>query len=272
MTDFLLSMNKVSKFYDAKGDSFLCAVEDLSFNLKEKEFVCILGPTGCGKSTLLKMIGGVEKPTLGSLRLKNEQFDQGIPPHALKSFGYVFQHDNLLPWRTVSQNLRLPLEIFGLKGNEWFNRIDEMLKLVGLADYKNVYPHELSGGMRQRVNLARAMIHNPDILLLDQPLGALDTLTRKILAHEILKISRETQKTILMVTNDVDEALLLSNRILIFSTLPGTIAHEINNDIPQEVRTESLYENPQFIHLRSYISNLIRQKNSPGQVISREVL
>ena len=144
-----------------------------------------------------------------------------------------------------------------LKGQKWSRRIDEMLTIVGLQDYKDIYPHELSGGMRQRVGIARALVHDPQILIFDQPLGALDAITRKMLSFEILNIWRKTQKTIIMVSNNVDEALLLANRILILSPLPGSIIKEINVDIPYEERTPNINTNKHFQELRREINALI---------------
>jgi NitT/TauT family transport system ATP-binding protein len=232
--------------------------KDIDLDVYDKEFICILGPTSSGKSTLLKMMGGIEKPTIGTITLKGHIYEDGIPPHELARFGFIFQQDNLLAWRTVQKNLTLPLEVFKKIDNRTQARVDEMLELVGLLDYKRAFPHELSGGMRQRVSVARAMIHDPDILLMDQPLGALDAITRKMLAYELLGISRKTQKIMVMVTNSVDEALLLADRILVLTSLPGSIACEIRNDIPQEARGERLAEHPRFKELRVRLDGLLR--------------
>jgi len=253
----IISLVNIEKFYDIK-DGEIQILKNISFDVYEKEFICILGPTGCGKSTLLKLMGGIEKQTLGTLSIEGEIFLDGVPAERLSRFGFVFQQDNLLAWRTVEKNLMLPMEVFGMRSKDTKERIDEMLRLVGLLDYKRVYPHELSGGMRQRVALARAMMHDPDILLMDQPLGALDAITRKMLAYELLSISRTTEKVIVMVTNSVNEALLLSNRIFVLSPLPGTIAREIHNDIPPEARTEKLSENHRYNELRMELDSHIR--------------
>jgi NitT/TauT family transport system ATP-binding protein len=239
--------------------------QDINLDVYDGEFLCILGPTGSGKSTLLKVMGGIEKQTLGTITLNGETFHEGIPSSRLEKFGFVFQQDNLLAWRTVAKNLELPLEIFRKQIKAVGGRIDQMLQMVGLLDYKRVYPHELSGGMRQRVSLARAMVHDPAILLMDQPLGALDAITRKMLAYELLNISRKTQKMMIMVTNNVDEALLLSNRIVALSSLPGTILRIIDNDIPAEARNEQMAEHPRYKALREELDILIRTQNQPSQ-------
>lgn len=252
----ILEAKRISKYYGIKNGGELPAVQDISLSLHPEEFICVLGPTCSGKSTLLKMLGGVEKPTLGSILLRGVEFDDGVPASELRRFGYVFQQDNLLPWRMVDKNLSLPLEVFRLKSDNP-RRIADMLRLVGLQDYAKVYPHELSGGMRQRVSLARAMVHDPDILLMDQPLGALDAITRKMLAHELLRISRAAKKAVVMVTNSIDEALLLSDRIVVFTSLPGRIATEMANDIPLDARGETIMENARYKELRACLDRLV---------------
>ena len=257
-------MNGVCKVYDVNEDE-LVVLDDINLAIEEKEFVCILGSTGCGKSTLLKIMGGIEKPTLGTISLGDDTFQNGIPANRLKDFGFVFQQHNLLNWRIVRKNLSLPLEVFKLKGKEWYNRIDEMLEIVGLQDYGNIFPHELSGGMKQRVGIARALVHNPSILLLDQPFGALDAITRHVLALEMLSIWEKTQKTIVMVTNSVEEALLVSNRIIMLSALPGRIEAEYVNDVPYEARTEKIGENKRYNELRHELNLLVRKLSVASQ-------
>lgn len=258
-----MTLNRVSKFFDVKNGE-LHVVDNVSLELFDKEFVCILGPTGSGKSTLLKVMGGVEKPTEGSISLGDETFPGGIPSNRLNRFGFMFQQDNLLPWRTVYANLMLPLEVFRRKGPDANTRVMEMLSLVGLQEYHQVYPHELSGGMRQRVALARAMVHDPDILLMDQPLGALDAITRKMLSYELLRISRATQKIVVMVTNSVDEALLLGNRVVVLSRLPGKIARVIDNDIPASARGEAIIENSRYKELRAQLDEIVHAQSDPA--------
>ena len=257
-----MTLSGVSKFFDVKSGE-LHVVDNVSLELFDKEFICVLGPTGSGKSTLLKVMGGVEKPTEGTISLDGETFAAGVPPNRLGRFGFMFQQDNLLPWRTVRANLMLPLEVFRRKAGAG-ERIAGMLTLVGLEDYAMVYPHELSGGMRQRVALARAMVHDPDILLMDQPLGALDAITRRMLSYELLRISRATEKIVVMVTNSVDEALLLGNRIVVLSRLPGRIARIIDNDIPYEARTETIMENGRYKELRAELDAIVHVQSDPA--------
>lgn len=254
----IMELRGIRKYFESKQDEELLVLDGIDFTLQEKEFICILGPTGSGKSTLLKIMGGIEKPTGGIMKFHDKDLYNGIPRDMLPDFGFMFQDDSLLGWRTVEKNLLLPLEVFRNKDKEYAKkRVDEMLELVGLLDFKYVYPHELSGGMRQRVSLARSMMHDPHIMLMDQPLGALDAITRKMLSYELLQISRKTQKTMVMVTNNIDEALLLSDRVLVLSKKTGKIATVLRNDIPPEARDEQIKANPRFIELREELEAFI---------------
>ena len=251
----LMKFENICKVFD-KGLDETVVLDDLSFSVYEKEYLCIMGPSGCGKSTLLKIAGGIEAPTLGTIQLEGNKYEKGIPKECLKHFGFIFQKHNLLEWRTVYQNLHLNLEIFKLKGEKWENRITEMLKLVGLEAYPNIYPHELSGGMRQRTGIARALVHDPDILLMDQPFGALDAITRKTLSYEMLNLWKKTQKTIVMITNSVEEALLVSGRIIVLDK-NGKIILEIENTVPLEARNENINYDSEFIRLRKQLDGIV---------------
>lgn len=266
MENKIFRINHISKTFDSENsDNKVEVIKDISMDILEKEFVVILGNSGCGKSTFLKILGGILPASSGNIEFNGKDYGQEIPRDVLKKFGFVFQNDNLLPWRTTEDNLKFTLEIMNLKGDKWLTRIDEMLDIVGLKAYKKVYPHELSGGMKQRVGIARALVHDPDVLILDQPLGALDAITRKMLSYEILHIWKKTQKTVIMVTNNVDEALLLANRIFVLSpALPTTITHEINVDIPLETRGEDIYENRRFNELREQINDIVRSAMQKG--------
>ncbi|MEG1191438.1 MAG: ABC transporter ATP-binding protein [Oscillospiraceae bacterium] len=257
--EHLFSVSHISKSFDGKKkEKPVEVLRDISMDISEKEFVVILGPSGCGKSTFLKILGGVLDANEGSIVLNGHDYGRELPREALHNFGFVFQSNNLLQWRTAEKNLRFMLEMMHLKGEKWDKRVDEMLEIVGLLDYKNVYPHELTGGMKQRVGIARALVHDPEILILDQPLGALDAITRRMLSFEILNIWKKTQKTVIMVTNNVDEAVLLANRILIFSDLPASITHEIKVDIPIEERGADIAQNARYNELRAQINEIVR--------------
>ncbi|MGM8365940.1 ABC transporter ATP-binding protein [Virgibacillus sp. W0181] len=266
MQEPIVSIKGLSKFYGAKNEQ-LQVIQDINMDIADKEFVCILGPSGSGKSTFLKIVGGIQTPTTGEITLDGTTYREGIPSDVLNKFGFVFQNSNLLPWRTAEQNLKLILEVHRLKGEAWSNRVTEMLETVGLKDYMNVFPHELSGGMKQRVGIARALVHNPEILLMDQPFGALDAITRKMLGFEMLNIWKRTRKTIIMVTNNVNEAILLANRIFILSPLPGSVTHEINVDIPLEERGPNIVKLKEYKKLQSQINKIIRIENKQEKAI-----
>ncbi len=253
-----ISIKNLSKSFDTK-QGISEVIHNVSLDVAERERVCILGPSGCGKSTILKMLGGIETFSSGTVAFDKKVYDKHLDKDALKNFGFVFQDSNLMPWLTAEKNLKIMLDIFGLKDKAWLDRIDSMLELVGLLDYKKAFPHELSGGMKQRVGIARALVHNPGILLLDQPFGALDAITRKMLSADMLRISTETQKTMLMVTNNVEEALFLAQRIVVLSKMPTSILDVFDVDIPVEERThDAIIDNKNYQVLRDTLHVLVR--------------
>lgn len=252
-----VSIQNLSKYFMVDGKP-VCAVDDISFELKRHEMICIIGPSGCGKSTILKMIAGIIRPSLGAISIDGRTYENGIPKPERKKFGMVFQNANLLPWRTVGDNLRLSLELNRLKGAAWNDRIEEVLDMVGLLGYINAYPDELSGGMKQRVNVARALVHNPDILLMDQPFGALDAITRRIISHDFLNLWRETNKSVIFITNDIDEALLLGSKVYILSKSPAKFIEKITLDrLPDHSRDKEIYKHPDFLAYRAAIKEMM---------------
>ncbi|MBP1737556.1 MAG: uncharacterized protein H6Q60_1437 [Oscillospiraceae bacterium] len=256
MPQFSFLMNHVSKTYMSKNIKTE-VLKDISLKIMEGEFICIMGSTGCGKSTLMRIISGIERCSSGEFYFFNTDASGRMPPSILSHLGVIFQSDNLLEWRTVYQNVKLPLEIFHQKrglGKE----IMSMLKLVGLQEYKNCYPKELSGGMRQRCAIARALVHQPDMLLLDQPFGALDAITRKALNQELLHIWRERKNTVVMVTNNINEALTLATRVIVLSPAPAEILADVQVPLTFEERTHDLLVNPKFLELRSRLDKLVR--------------
>lgn len=209
------------------------AIQNLSFSIRPQEFVCILGPSGSGKSTLLRVLAGLLLPTAGSVRFSGSQV------------GYVFQQANLMPWRTAIENITLPLEMQGIPPAEAHRRAQELIELTGLTGFEESWPRDLSGGMAQRVAIARALIQEPDLLLLDEPFGSLDALTRDRMGSELLRIWGAKQKTVIMVTHSISEALLLSDRVLVFTPRPAKIALDFTVNLPRP-RVEEMRYNAEF--------------------------
>ena len=234
-------------FLSATGD--VEALKNVSLNISQGEFVSLIGPSGCGKTTLLRCIADIEKATAGSLKI----FDKD-PTQARKDrmYGYVFQAPVLFPWRTVQKNVELPHEIFNTDKDKLAKIIEESLALVGLTDFKDKYPWQLSGGMQQRVSIARALSFNPQLLLMDEPFGALDEITRNNLNLELLKIWQQTNNTIVFVTHSIPEAVFLSTRIVVMSPRPGRIVDIIEVDLPKE-RSMELYDSPDFAKIANKV-------------------
>jgi NitT/TauT family transport system ATP-binding protein len=232
---FLHVENLGMTFRGTEGE--LEALRGINFSLQGQEFLCVLGPSGSGKSTLLRLIAGLLKPTAGRVAFA----DCEQPP----SIGLVFQQANLMPWRNVRQNIALPLEISGTPGAEIERRVSEMISLIGLEEFGSSWPSQLSGGMAQRVAIARAFIQKPDLLLLDEPFGSLDALTREHMGNELLHLWQKQRTAVIMVTHSISEALLLSDRVLVFTQRPG----EITRDVPVTLarpRKEELRYTPEF--------------------------
>lgn len=252
-----LILSHITKTF-SDGKNSLNVIKDFSHTIKDQQSVVILGPSGCGKSTLLKIAGGIIDASSGEIILNGINYGKQLPKEALNKFGFVFQTSNLLHWRTAAGNLEFILEVMKLKGKEWTDRIDEILDIVGLLQYKDVFPHELSGGMKQRVAVARALVHNPEILILDQSFGALDAITRKMLSFEVLNIHQTTNKTMLMVTNNVPEAVLLASRVLVLSNKPAEVIKEVEIEIPFEERKPEIYSDSKFLEYCGEINAVIR--------------
>ncbi len=208
-------------FYDSEGDRVTVAVSDVSFSVKRGEFVCIVGPSGCGKTTVLRILADLERTLSGSVTLHSR-----TPP------AMVFQEASVLPWLTVWENIAFPLSLKGVSRAEQDTRVRELLALTGLADFAKARPHQLSGGMKQRVSVARALVDDREILLMDEPFGALDEQTRLVLQQELLRIWERTGKTVVFITHSVDEALTLADRVLVMSPRPGTLVADL--DVPFE--------------------------------------
>jgi NitT/TauT family transport system ATP-binding protein len=214
------------------GNGGLHALGAVTFSICPQEFVCVLGPSGSGKSTLLRILAGLLPPTTGSIH-----FDG----HQQPRIGFVFQQANLMPWRTVLENITLPLEMDNLPAETARKQAQEMVELVGLEGFESSLPRDLSGGMAQRVALARALVHDPDILLLDEPFGSLDALTRERMWTELSRIWQARQKTVIMVTHSIGEALFLADRVLVLTARPGKIKLDLPVDLPRPRLDEMRY-------------------------------
>ncbi len=252
-----IKFENVSKIFETRSQEIV-AVKDYSMEVLTGEFVSIIGPSGCGKSTLIRMLDGIIKPTEGNIYLDGNQVNEEgkMPKETLRKMGFIFQQPNLLPWYTVRENVALPLRVFGLSGETWEKRVDELLELVGLSKSGQLFPYEISGGMLQRAGVVRAMVHDPEILLMDEPFGALDELTREQLNMELLEIWKETKKTIIFITHNVEEAVLLSSRIYVMGTQPGRLVSTVNIDLPRP-RSLKMITQPEFIGYKQKLTKLI---------------
>lgn len=231
----VLQVDSLSKIFETNHGS-IAALDKVSFDVAPGEFLCIVGPSGSGKTTLLQIIGGLLPPTAGFVLLAGEPLSE--PPVEI---GIVFQQPNLMPWRTVLDNVLLPLQIQSISAKEAKERGQQALTLVGLSEFAQAYPKELSGGMEQRVAIARALVQQPRILLLDEPFGALDALTRERLNYEILRLWRQQKLTAVMVTHNIREAVFLADRVLVFSPRPASIAAEFIIDLPRPRQQSTEY-------------------------------
>lgn len=218
------------------GDGGLQALDNVSFLVWPQEFICVLGPSGSGKSTLLRILAGLLRPTAGEVFYGDERLDG-----PRRGTGFVFQKANLMPWRSVLENITLPLEIAGTQHSQAVAWAQEMVELVGLQGFERVLPRDLSGGMAQRVAIARALVYDPDVLLLDEPFGALDALTRERMGSELLRIWQARRKTVVMVTHSISEALFLADRVLVLSQRPGQLRLDLPVPLARPRRDEMRY-------------------------------
>ncbi|MEW6266060.1 MAG: ABC transporter ATP-binding protein [Thermodesulfobacteriota bacterium] len=222
----MIEIAGVTKTYASKRGE-VCAVKDLSLAVEEGEFVVIVGASGCGKTTLLNMIAGFIKPSSGRIVLQGQEV-LGVTPRC----GMIFQQYALFPWKTVQDNVEFGLKMKGLAKKKRREIARRYLEMVHLQSFENVYPDHLSGGMKQRVSIARALANDPEVMLLDEPFAALDAMTRQVLQEQLVQIYEKSRKTIIFITHSIDEALLLSSRIVIMTARPGRIAQDLPNDLP----------------------------------------
>jgi NitT/TauT family transport system ATP-binding protein len=240
----IITLDRVGKTYTSRAGATE-ALHDVSLAIDRGEFVSLIGPSGCGKSTLLRIVGDLVAPSAGVVTVN------GKPPRQARldrDYGIVFQSPVLYDWRTVEANVRLPLEVMGAPRGEWEPRVRALLRLVGLDGFRRHYPWQLSGGMQQRVAIARALVTNPAILLMDEPFGALDEMTRERLNLELLSLCGETGATVLFVTHSIAEAVFLSSRVVVLSPRPGRIERVVDVDLPRP-RSEKTRALPRFFEL-----------------------
>jgi NitT/TauT family transport system ATP-binding protein len=250
----------VTKVYETASGDRVHALKDITLSLGDGELVSVVGASGCGKTTLLRIIGGLAEKYGGELRLKG----RATAGNPRGDVGIVFQDANLLPWRNILQNVLLPTQVLRLNKRASIARARELIELVGLKGFENKYPFELSGGMRQRVSIARALVHDPSVLLMDEPFGALDALTRETMNAEVLKIWEKTRKTVFMITHSIAEAVFMSDRVIVMSPRPGRIIAEKRIGLPRP-RNLDLLSDESFGGYTREIRRLLDSSGSAGE-------
>ncbi len=255
--DAAIEISGVSLRFDT-GDGPVEALSNVSLRVARGEFVSFIGPSGCGKTTLLRAVADLETPSSGAIRVN------GMSPHearASRAYGYVFQAPALYPWRSVARNIALPLEIMGFGRSEREARVAKGLELVNLSGFGNKYPWQLSGGMQQRASIARALSFDPDLMLMDEPFGALDEIVRDMLNQQLLRLWDVTGKTVLFVTHSIPEAVFLSTHIVVMSPRPGRIIDVIACDFPRD-RALDIRETPEFLAIANRVRHGLREGHS----------
>ena len=250
-----VSLKGVSKQFDAG----VIALDGIDLDVEPGEFISLIGPSGCGKSTLLRIIGDLTKPTAGTAQVNGKPAERARRDH---EYGIVFQDAVLYDWRTVAKNISLPLELLHWNRNRRTARVKEMIELVELAGFESHHPWQLSGGMQQRVSIARALSFSPTLLLMDEPFGALDEMTRERLNTELLRIWQETGSTVVFVTHSIAEAVFLSTRVVVMSARPGRVAGIVDVDLPQP-RTSSTREEARFFELVTQVRERLASTGAP---------
>jgi NitT/TauT family transport system ATP-binding protein len=251
----VISIHNLSKVFRGSDGVTVHALDNINLAIEQGEFVSLIGPSGCGKSTLLRIMADLVQPTSGEITVNDK-----TPTQARKNrdYGFVFQSATLYDWRTVTKNVQLPLEIMGKPKQEREQRAREMLQLVELGEFENKYPWQLSGGMQQRVSIARALAFKPAILFMDEPFGALDEMTRERMNNELLKIWQTLKVTCIFVTHSIPEAVYLSTRVVVMSPRPGRITEIINVPLPQP-RSSETRDMDDFFHLMSRVRSALRE-------------
>ncbi|HVL53121.1 MAG TPA: ABC transporter ATP-binding protein [Vitreimonas sp.] len=256
----VVSLRGVHKVFSAGDQAVTTALESIDLDIARGEFISLIGPSGCGKSTLLRVIGDLIAPTRGEVRVNGKTAARARHD---RDYGMVFQAPVLMDWRTIEDNVKLPLEVLGRPSAQRSARAREMLELVELGDFTRHYPYQLSGGMQQRVAIARALSFEPAILLMDEPFGALDEMTRERMNSEVLRIWERTGTTIIFVTHSIPEAVFLSSRVVVMSARPGRITKVIDVDLPRP-RNEDTRETPRYFELVTDVREALRGRLSTG--------
>ncbi|HWM81281.1 MAG TPA: ABC transporter ATP-binding protein [Pseudolabrys sp.] len=257
-----IDIQQVQKIYETRAGEEVRALECIDQHIAPGEFVSIVGPSGCGKSTLLAILAGLLEQDHGTVRINSQLVTRSHPRMAV-----VFQRDLLLKWRTVEDNILLPVEVKGWKISEYRPRARDLMKQVGLIDFARKYPDELSGGMRQRVAICRALVQQPGLLLMDEPFGALDALTREQMTIDLQRLWRRINNTVVFVTHSIDEAIFLSDRVLVMSPRPGKIDLDLKIDIPRPRRLAGR-TSPQFL---SYLESIRSTFERQGVLVEEDV-
>ncbi len=258
MTDAVVSIQNVNKIFGEGTDNQVHALKDIDLVIQPNEFVSLIGPSGCGKSTLLRVVGDLITSTSGDVTVNNKSAHQA---RLDRDYGMVFQAATLYEWRTVAKNVQLPLELMKYSREKKEARTQEMLNLVELSDFHKHYPWQLSGGMQQRVAIARALAFEPSILLMDEPFGALDEMTRERMNLELLDIWEKTHITVIFVTHSITEAVFLSTRVIVMSARPGRITQDIKINLPHPRNTEAR-ESVRFFELETIVREALRESES----------
>jgi len=256
-----IEIERLRKIFFAEGREVV-AVDDASFRIDDGEFVALLGPSGCGKSTILNMVATLITPNGGDIRVDNAPV---VPGRPIRQVGYVFQKDTLFPWRTVEDNIGYALELAGVPTGERKARVAEAIHQAGLDGFDRFYPASLSGGMRQRVSLMRTLIARPEILLMDEPFGALDTHTKLDMHSVLLSLWERERQTVLFVTHDLGEALTLADRIILMSARPGRVKADFKVDFPRPRDAVQLRETPQYAELFSKVWHSLGEEFAKGR-------
>jgi NitT/TauT family transport system ATP-binding protein len=233
----------LDKIYQARRSEPTHALSDITFSVRRSEFISLVGPSGCGKTTLLKILAGLVGRSSGEVSIAGTDVTRPLP-----QVGMVFQAPTLLPWRTVLKNVMVPVEVQGLDKDRYRERARELLDMVGLGEFEDSYPYELSGGMQQRAGICRALVHGPAVLLMDEPFGALDAMTREKMNVELMRIQRETGKTVLLITHSIPEAVFLADRVLVMTERPGAIAAIYDVPLPRPRSLDAMAD-PAFTEL-----------------------